>query len=80
MTDRSLLRLTAVSFVESFDVQEVVLMTEMGGLLIKGSELHMKKLDLDKTVVEVEGKIDALIYASKNQKNKKRKMIGQKWN
>ena len=76
MTDRNLLRITAVCSVETFDIHEVLLITEKGDLLIKGNELHMKKLDLDKTIVEVEGKIDALIYSNKGQKSKKRKIFG----
>ena len=53
---------TGVSDVLSFDVGEVVLRTEDGLLMIKGEELHVSRLTLEKGEVDIDGKIDSLTY------------------
>lgn len=47
----------------SFDVAEILLETELGMLLIKGHDLHVNRLSLEKGEVDVEGKIDSLLYS-----------------
>lgn len=47
----------------SFDVSEILLETEMGMLLIKGEDLHVNRLSLEKGEVDIEGRIDSLIYS-----------------
>lgn len=47
----------------SFDVAEILLETEQGMLLIKGSDLHVNRLSLEKGEVDVEGRIDSLAYS-----------------
>ena len=42
----------------SFDVAEILLETELGMLLIKGNDLHVNRLSLEKGEVDVEGRID----------------------
>ncbi len=44
----------------SFDVAEILLETEQGMLLIKGNDLHVNRLSLEKGEVDIEGKIDSL--------------------
>lgn len=56
--------LTGVVDVSGFDEQTVSLTTEMGGLVIKGSELHITRLSLDTGDVTVEGNINAMQYTS----------------
>ncbi len=53
---------TGVKEVRSFNEMEVLLDTDMGVLSIKGSELHVTKLNLEKGEVEVDGTIDSLVY------------------
>ncbi len=55
--------ITGVNAVISFDPNEVLLETEQGVLLIKGSELNVTKLTLDKGEVEVDGRIDSFTYS-----------------
>ena len=55
--------LTGVSDVLSFDVSEILLETEEGMLLIKGNDLHVNRLSLEKGEVDIEGKIDSLAYS-----------------
>ena len=47
----------------SFDVSEILLETEEGMLLIKGNDLHVNRLSLEKGEVDIEGKIDPLAYS-----------------
>lgn len=55
--------LTGVVDVISFDLGEIILETEMGTLMIKGNDLHVKRLTLEKGEVDMEGKIDSLEYS-----------------
>ena len=56
--------------VQSFNEQEILLLTEEGKLQIKGEQLHVKQLDLEKGEVDLEGKVDSLTYLSKNTDNR----------
>ena len=54
---------SGVVYVLSFDVSEILLETEEGMLLIKGNDLHVNRLSLEKGEVDIEGKIDSLAYS-----------------
>lgn len=54
---------SGVSDVLSFDLAEILLETDQGMLMIKGSDLHVNRLTLEKGEVDVEGKIDSLTYS-----------------
>jgi sporulation protein YabP len=62
MRGRKLLEITGVKQVESFDNEEFLLETVMGFLAIKGQNLQMKNLDVDKGIVSIKGRIFELIY------------------
>lgn len=62
MRGRRLLDITGVKQVESFDNEEFLLETVMGFLAIKGENLTMKNLDVDKGIVSIKGKIFDLVY------------------
>ena len=64
--ERKHLVVSAVKDVVSFDTEEILLDTKLGGLLIKGSEMHINRLDLSNGIIDVDGKINALIYSDKN--------------
>ncbi|MGN0154716.1 MAG: sporulation protein YabP [Lachnospiraceae bacterium] len=55
--------ITGVNAVISFDPNEVLLETEQGVLLIKGSDLNVTKLTLEKGEVEVDGRVDSFTYS-----------------
>ncbi len=55
--------ISGVSDVLSFDVGEVLLETDQGMLMIKGSDLHVSRLSLDKGEIDVDGKVDSLTYS-----------------
>ena len=56
--------LTGVGEVVSFDENQVVMDTDMGLLTIKGKDLHVSRLTVEKGEMEVEGQIDSLTYSS----------------
>ncbi|WP_342434012.1 sporulation protein YabP [Neobacillus sp. FSL H8-0543] len=62
MRGRKLLDITGVKQVESFDNEEFLLETNMGFLAIKGQNLQMKNLDVEKGIVSIKGKIFDLVY------------------
>ena len=63
--------LSGVRDVLSFDAKEVYLETEQGILLIKGDELHVNRLSLEKGEVDVDGRIDSLANSEKEETSKK---------
>ena len=70
MRSRRLLDITGVKQVESFDNEEFLLDTVMGFLAIKGQNLQMKNLDVDKGVVSIKGKIFDLVYLDEQHGDK----------
>jgi sporulation protein YabP len=62
MRSRRILDITGVKQVESFDNEEFLLETVMGILAIRGQNLQMKNLDVDKGIVSIKGKILDLVY------------------
>lgn len=63
MTNRRMCLITGVKDVLSFDVHEVLLETEQGMLAMKGEDLHVSRLSLDQGEVDVDGRIDSLVYS-----------------
>ena len=55
--------ITGVSDVISFDISEVLLETELGMLQIKGADLHVNRLSLEKGEVDLSGGIDSVAYS-----------------
>ena len=63
MTNRRTCTINGVNDVLSFDIHEILLETEQGMLMIKGNDLHVSRLTLDKGEVDVDGKIDSFTYS-----------------
>ena len=63
--------MTGVLDVLAFDLNEILLETEQGMLMIKGKDLHVNRLSLEKGEVDVTGQIDSCTY-SDMQVNKKK--------
>ncbi|MBQ9926340.1 MAG: sporulation protein YabP [Lachnospiraceae bacterium] len=63
LSNRRTCNLTGVCDVLSFDVNEIILETDLGMLMIKGNELHVNRLTLEKGEVDVEGRIDSFTYS-----------------
>ena len=60
---REIAIITGVKDVLSFDAGEILLDTEQGILMIRGQELHVSRLTLEKGEVDVDGRIDSLTYS-----------------
>lgn len=63
MTNRKNCAINGVKDVLSFDIHEVLLETEQGMLMIKGDDLHVNRLSLDKGEVDVDGRVDSFTYS-----------------
>ena len=55
---------TGVLDVISFDENTIVLDTDLGLLTIKGKDLHVSRLSLEKGELDLEGHTDSLVYSS----------------
>jgi sporulation protein YabP len=62
LAERERLTLDGVTHVESFDDREIVLDTELGGLVVQGEDLHIKELNLEKGNLLVSGFIQSIEY------------------
>lgn len=63
LANRRTCNLTGVNDVLSFDVNEIILETDLGMLMIKGKDLHVNRLTLEKGEVDIEGKVDSFTYS-----------------
>ncbi|AWC27039.1 sporulation protein YabP [Bacillus cytotoxicus] len=70
MRGRRVIDITGVKQVESFDSEEFLLETVMGFLTIRGQNLQMKNLDVEKGIVSIKGKIYGMLYIDENQGEK----------
>lgn len=77
MLNRKLLELSGVLNVESFDNEEFLLETEMGYLMIKGSNLHIKNLNLEQGLVAIEGLVNELAYVDGGSGSKSKGFLGK---
>lgn len=59
---RKSLSVNSVNDVIRFDEESVVLSTVCGTLTVEGTSLHVRVLNLEAGTVEIDGKIDALLY------------------
>lgn len=56
-------KVSGVKDVRSFDDQEIILETDMGILMIRGTELHIGRFMQDKGEIDITGKVDSLVYS-----------------
>ena len=70
LQNRGSVMLTGVKDVVAFDENQVVLDAELGLLTIKGKNLHMNRLTLEKGEADLEGQIDSLAYSSNESLHK----------
>lgn len=77
MRGRRLIDITGVKQVESFDNEEFLLETTMGFLAIRGQNLQMKNLDVDKGIVSIKGKVYDLVYLDDQHGEKAKGFFGK---
>lgn len=64
---RKTLSLTGIKEVISFDAKEVILDTVQGMLLLRGDEMNVTRLLVEKGEVDLEGRIDSLVYTERGK-------------
>ena len=62
LEERSMMRLTGVEDVDSFDEQTIMARTSMGEVTVKGEGLHISSLNVDTGELTLEGRVDAFVY------------------
>ncbi len=67
LENRRALSLSGVSDVSGFNEENVVLVTEMGELSVKGSRLHINKFSVETGELTMDGTIDSLTYSENKQ-------------
>ena len=67
LDNRKALSLSGVVDVSGFNEETVSIATDLGGLIIRGTGLHISKLSLETGDVEIEGNINSLQYTSTRQ-------------
>ena len=63
LEDRERLFVTGVTDVEEFNEDGITAGTERGMMIIRGKELHVTRLDLEKGEIEIEGEIESFEYS-----------------
>ena len=66
IANRQNISITGVLDVISFDEEMIVAETEMGIMILKGMNLHVNKLDLNRGDLDIDGEIYSLLYEEKN--------------
>ncbi len=62
LSDRRALSVSGVQDVDSFDEMTVVIYTELGELTVKGTGLHINRLNVETGDMTMEGNIESLTY------------------
>ena len=71
LAGRKTLALTGVKEVISFDAKEVILDTVQGVLLLRGDGMNVTRLLVEKGEVDLEGRIDSLVYTERGKSSKR---------
>ncbi|MFZ5354786.1 MAG: sporulation protein YabP [Bacillota bacterium] len=67
---REKMTVSGVKDVSSFDENTILLSTEMGGLSIKGTGLHINKLNVEDGNLYIEGFVISCTYMEKSENRK----------
>ena len=73
--NRKMSTVSGVLDVLAFDLNEILLETEQGMLMIKGKDLHVNRLSLEKGEVDLAGHIDSVAYSDVHQHAKKNESL-----
>lgn len=66
LENRKKMSVSGVEHVISFDPELIILVTVQGNITIKGTELDIKKLNLDDGNLAIEGYINSIVYSDKD--------------
>ena len=71
LKDRARLELDGVNDVKAFDEGTVLLQTTLGDMSIEGQTLHVSRLDWEKGLMTIEGRVNAIFYTGDVGEKKK---------
>lgn len=71
MEDRKRLEMTGISDVISFDLNKILLETDYGVVTVKGENLHVNRLSVEKGELDIDGSIQSLDYSEVSSFGKK---------
>ena len=74
---RRKLSVSGVEDIDSFDENSAVIFTSMGLIEVKGSDIHMNKLNLESGEIVLEGEFDSVIYPDENSGKQKKKFLSK---
>jgi len=77
ITDRSIISLSGIKKISSFDDQEFLMESNMGIILLKGEGLEIVKLDTHDGNVKIKGKLVSFAYIENLKKNKEESLISK---
>ena len=75
LKSRKSMNIDGVDDVISFDESLVLLLTVCGEMTVEGTGLHIKVLDLESGVVELEGNVEGIFYADEKSDNSAHKGV-----
>ena len=75
MDNRKRLTLTGIKDVVSFDLTQTLLESTLGMIHIKGSDIKVTRLSLEKGEVDIEGTVDSIVYSDVKDYGEKGKSI-----
>ena len=81
LNERKNITISGVKKIESLNSEEFVINTNLGILSVKGSNLEMQHLDIEKGILWISGNIDSMIYLNSEKKKEKGNFFGKvfKW-
>ena len=81
LNDRKKISLSGLKKLVSFDPEEFVMDTNLGPLVLKGSNLEIIKLDVIDGNLQIKGKINSLVYLDGKDSKKDNSILAKlfKW-
>jgi sporulation protein YabP len=71
MENRNKLEMTGITDVISFDLNKILLETDYGVITLKGSNLHVSRLTVEKGELDIDGEITAMEYSKSDDFGRK---------
>ena len=77
LKNRKDLEITGVTKLESLNPNEFVIDTVLGSMIVRGNDLTMSHLDIEKGILVISGQVNLLEYTHKQSKNKSQGFISK---
>ncbi len=75
LKNRKELTISGIVKLEALNPVEFSLITNLGKMVVKGSNMEMQMLDVDKGNIHITGDIDQIVYSNKSIKEKEKGFI-----